>query len=496
MQTPSKAAEALKSVMRLPSQLHIAAIRERKLLPSAPQEALLPQLDSLIHALPSHSSRMISHTRQLHEHIKGLQLAVMREQQLSKQYPYAPLRIAKRLMHRVPTSAKPEELPPSYYSLSEPPRAPTPPKGFFLHGDVGCGKSMLMNMLFSCGTPHVPASARVHYHAFMTSVYQLLHSYDMMSSEERVKRALFHPLDAVVGRLGASASGGLLCFDEFQIADVADARLMQGVMQRLMNGGTIVCFTANRKPEQVNRSQLRTEDFKPFVDLIYEKCNVVELEGMDYREVLANGETVGVYFEAGDLKGMQQAWKREAGVEWDDVIPDEWGAAYGRSVRLGRVAPDGKSVQITVKDLLEAAMGAEDYRAIARRARAIFVTDVLPNFTGDTRNLARRFITLIDVCYELGTRLVFRLDGGVDSLFVDVDVSNVAQARQLEMAEGMQFETEAFQGGVGAGNRGVGSGTLYTAEDEVFAFRRAVSRLREMATVRFGGGRFDLELGD
>ena len=312
----------------------------------------------------------------------------------------------------------------------------------------------------------------------MMTVYESLHEYDSLSKEERGTRRLMHPLDAVVARL----PDGLLCFDEFQITDVADARLMHGVFDRLLHRGTVVCFTANRTPEDVNRSQMRKDDFLPFLTLLNNSCELVEVQGLDYRAVLAGEDQhMECYLKPSEERQLHDAWYTETGVAWDTVVSAEWDVGYGRTVFVRRVAP-GKAVQMSVKELLENPVGAADYRAIARNVNAIFLEDVVPRFVGDTRNLARRFITLVDVCYEEKVRLYMKMESGLEDLFDEEAFENI----DVHVAEGLQFEGEVGKEGVGEGNRDFGKGNVYTGEDERFAFRRAVSRLREMSTRGFG----------
>lgn len=156
--------------------------------------------------------------------------------------------------------------------------------------------------------------------------------------------------------------------------------------------------------------------------------------------------------------------------------------AYGRELRLERAAPGGRAAQMSVAELVEAAVGASDYRALAKGVETIYVSDVVPVFTSDTRNLARRFITLVDVCYEERVQIVMQMEAGaLDEMFSSVDVG----VADVSLAEGMQFETEVGRAGVGSENRALSDSTLYTGEDEAFAFERAVSRLKEMQTHSF-----------
>lgn len=348
-----------------------------------------------------------------------------------------------------------------------------------------------MDMVFTCADALVRSAMRVHYHSFMISVYELIHRYDVMSDAERATHGLHHPLDAVVAlklhRMNSSDSGGgLLCFDEFQVADVGDARLMHGIFTRLMDSGTIVCFTANRPPAQLNRSQLQDADFLPFLDLLHERCDLMNLApGLDYRQVLSEADSSSrtLYFPASAPDdAVREVWRAETESDWDDVVTRVLPVAYGRELKLERASSSKQAVQMTIAELIEAAVGASDYRALAENVKTIFISDVVPVFTSDTRNLARRFITLIDVCYEEKVRIVMRTEAErLDDMFSKVDVSRP----DASLAEGTQFETEVAQEGVGAGNRKFSGSTLYTGEDEAFAFDRAISRLKEMRTDNF-----------
>ncbi|CAN8065869.1 unnamed protein product [Agarophyton chilense] len=478
----------IQRIRRLPSHLHAAAVRSGLLKASNPQEQALPKLDALIRDLPPYVEAMESHANKLFS-IEESRHDILRHEaaRLSKLGVVGDAwRKIRYVINGIPSDTPLNALPNEYFGLPEAPAAPQPPAGLYLHGDVGCGKSLLMDMAFECANDVLGSCARVHYHTFMISVYELLHKYDTLTKRERASRGFFHPLDAVVGRLGrvnsAGTGGGLLCFDEFQVADVTDARLMHGILGRLMHSGTIICFTANRSPSELNRSQLQAADFRPFLDLLHERCNLIRLEGEDFREVLSE-EDQGqrLYFAQHEEQRVEEVWRRFTGRDWNDVVSKVWKVAYGRQIFAERVG--GDAVQMSVVELIEAPVGAADYRAIADHVSSIFVTDVIPVFTSNTRNFARRFITLVDVCYEHKVRLVMRMEAtNIDEMFSGVTPGT----DQAEIAEGLQFETEVAKEGVGAENRAVSGSTLYTGEDEAFAFRRAISRLKEMQTKSYG----------
>lgn len=293
MQQLAPIMHTLQRVARLPSHLHAAAVQNGLLRHSVPQQHALPTLDHLVQTLPSYIQQMESHADKLLDIEQARHDILLRENaRLTRLGTVGDVwRTLRYVANRIPLDTPLSALPNHYFGLPEAPSAPEPPTGLYLHGDVGCGKSLLMDMLFTCSSDVLPSCARVHYHTFMISVYQMLHEYDTLTTRERAQRGLFHPLDAVVGRLGranaAGTGGGLLCFDEFQVADVADARLMYGILGRLMQSGTIVCFTANRAPADINRSQLQATDFLPFLDLLHDRCQLIHLRGVDYRALMS-----------------------------------------------------------------------------------------------------------------------------------------------------------------------------------------------------------------
>lgn len=478
---------------RQPSALYAAGVARGHLLPNVAQQHALQALDTLAEKLPRFEQRMREYGRLLKVHRASRKRAVSREYQLLSRESL-PTRLLRTAWQTISGQRhSPDELPDTYYRLPKVERPPCPPQGMYVYGDVGTGKSLLVDMLYSCAAPRLSFARRMHYHSFMLSVYEGIHRYDGMSDRDRREVGFEHPLDSVVSmQLGFESvpvpGAGLLCFDEFQISDVADARLMHGVMTRLMSQGIVICFTSNRPASDLNKSILRDADFQPFLELLEDRCQTLPLSsGMDFRNVLSVKDSTDrqYYFGRNTPDSvLRERWREEACCEWDETVSRSLHVSYNRLFHVHYASPSLKAVQLTTEELLEAPVGACDFRAIAEKARVIFITDKVPQFSMAKRNLVRRFITLVDVCYEHKTRLVMRMDcDDINDLFgTDLEQQPLDV---VGIAESMQFETEVARKGVGAQNRTDLSSALYTGEDEAFAFRRAISRLREMATRNF-----------
>ena len=350
-----------------------------------------------------------------------------------------------------------------------------------------------MNMLFEAAASRYLGCLRVHFHDFMLRSYQLMHEYDQMSFAERFSLDLHHPLDAVVNlgllHLEDGTQIGLLCFDEFQIGDVGDARLVMGILMRLLEKGVVVVFTSNRPPWEINRSQLENEEFAPLLGLMRHRCEFLCIEaGVDFRREAANrdkGLGLGVDIEQvvcrlreGDLQRM---WKEETGgAEWWETRDSFLPLTLGRELHVEKAC--GDVAQFSFRDLCDSPLGSDDYAMLASNFRLVFISDVVPQMSPESRDVARRFIKLIDALYETGSRLVMRSEVRMSELFSGKAKNDIVDVME---AEGLQFETEVARKGVGATNRLFGFGTLYSGEDETFAFRRAVSRLYEMHTQEY-----------
>jgi len=277
------------------------------------------------------------------------------------------------------------------------------PCGLYIHGPVGTGKSMLMDIFFE--TAPVAAKRRVHFHAFMQEVHERLHAW---RQESRGKQA--DPLPRLADAMAAEA--WLLCFDEFHVVNIADAMILGRLFTTLFERGVVVVATSNTAPDRLYEGGLQRDNFLPFIDLLRECLEVVELGGLDYRR--QGDDALAVYHTPlgpAAAKALDQAFGRLTdGAKGDPVAL----TVKGRKLKLPQAA-DGV-VRAGFADVCGRALGAADYLAIARRFHTLVLNDV-PVMTPDLRNEARRFMTLIDALYEHRVNLVISAGAAPDALY-------------------------------------------------------------------------------
>ena len=282
-------------------------------------------------------------------------------------------------------------------------RREEPPQGLYLFGAVGRGKSMLMDLFFE--TAPLPRKRRVHFHAFMLEVHDSLH-------RQRQEGIEGDPLGPLASRIADAA--WLLCFDEFHVSNIADAMLLGRLFAALFDLGVVVVATSNEAPGDLYKDGLQRERFLPFIALLQERLDVLELDGViDYRRNRIQGMTVYHHPLGPDAtSALASAFAR--------LTDDAAGApttlmAQGRTVAVPRAAKGVASFRFA--DLCEQPLGAADYLAIATHFHTVIVADI-PRMTRDQRNEARRFMTLIDALYEHKTNLICSAAEPPDRLYV------------------------------------------------------------------------------
>jgi len=316
-------------------------------------------------------------------------------------------------------------------------RRPESVRGAYLWGPVGRGKSMLMDLFFE--TAPVSAKRRVHFHVFMARVHRLVNTW--RTSDAAARRAEFgrhrgdDPIAPVADLIAEEAT--LLCFDELNVTDIADAMILGRLFEALFVRGVTLVSTSNRAPDELYRDGINRQLFLPFIDMLKARMEVVPLTGShDYR--LDRLRATRTWFAP-----IDQDNEREFDRLWADLLggDEELGETLqvlGRSLHWPRAA--GGRLRAHFASLCVQALGPADYIAIADRFHTVFV-EAIPRLTPDKRDQARRLATLIDTLYEARARVVVLADA----------------------------EPAA----------------IYPAGDQAFEFERTASRLQEMRSAEW-----------
>lgn len=301
-----------------------------------------------------------------------------------------------------------------------------PIKGIYMHGGVGRGKSMLMDLFYDC-LPDTIKKRRVHFHEFMIEVHDYIHSRKEDASDKgMVEQALPSLADLIIRR------SRVLCFDEFHVTDITDAMILGRLFKILFEMDIIIVATSNWPPDRLYEGGLQRERFLPFIDLLKRRVQVMHLDSPhDYRKQHAPVE--GTYFSPlgqDSSQAMDRVFAAlTAGVAPESDVVKVKGRKISPSLYAAGVA------RFTFAQLCEKPLGAEDYITIAQRYDVLMLEDI-PLLTFEKRNEAKRLMNLVDALYEARTRVIIS-----------------AQARPEN---------------------------LYSGSDHAYEFERTISRLQEM----------------
>ncbi|MDP6876575.1 MAG: cell division protein ZapE, partial [Alphaproteobacteria bacterium] len=304
------------------------------------------------------------------------------------------------------------------------------PEGLYIYGEVGRGKSMLMDLFFD-GAP-IERKRRVHFHEFMGEVHARIDKFRKTPDKDRNGDDPIPPVAEAIAE-----ATWLLCFDEFEVRDIADAMILGRLFGRLFELGVVVIATSNRAPDDLYKGGLNRQLFLPFIETLKQRLDILCLEGrMDHR--LARMKGVPVYYTP--LDAAAQAALDKAFLNLTDLAagrPAEI-EVQGRTIAVPQQA---KGVaRFSFAELCEQPLGAHDYLELARHYHTLILAGI-PELGPERRNEARRFVILIDVMYDNGIKLV------------------ASAATEVE--------------------------AIYPAGDGGFEFQRTVSRLTEMQSTEY-----------
>ena len=298
---------------------------------------------------------------------------------------------------------------------------PNPVRGVYLWGGVGRGKSMLMDLFF--GEAVTRPKRRVHFHEFMAQVHERLGIWRKMTDAEkkrspwRVKSAGDDPIPPVAKQIAAEAK--LLCFDEFQVTQIADAMILGRLFDQLFQRGVTVVATSNRHPDELYKDGINRQLFLPFIKELKERCAVLELvSARDSRlDRLVEAPVWYAPLSGESAAALDKAWDRlTLGAEPQHCVL----TVKGRKLEVSREAAG--VARFTFAELCARPLGPIDYLAIAGTFHTV-ILEGIPLLSPDKRNEAMRFISLIDALYEAKVKLVASAEAEPGALYPEGDGS-------------------------------------------------------------------------
>ena len=280
-------------------------------------------------------------------------------------------------------------------------------KGLYIYGEVGRGKTMLMDLFYEASP--VQRRRRVHFHEFMIDVHERVHGF-----RQKMKVGEYadeDPIELVAKELAREA--WLLCFDEFHVTDIADAMILGRLFAQLFARGVVVVATSNVPPEDLYKAGLNRALFVPFIHMLEVHMEIVLLASRtDFRlEKLAGMPVWHVPADEAADAALDDAWRRLA--RGHEGVAQEL-SLKGRAIHVPRVAMG--VARFSFHDLCEQPLAAADYLRLAHEYHTI-ILDRIPTMTFDNRNAAKRFIILIDTLYDMNVKLIASAASEPDALY-------------------------------------------------------------------------------
>jgi len=355
------------------------------------------------------------------------------------------------------------------------------PKGFYLHGGVGTGKTMILDLFYD----NIPTTMkkRVHFHQFMLYLYSEFNRWNLAVDDDV---DFVTPTEHIANKIMDNT--WLLCFDEIQLADYASCTLLQGVFSHMLAKGAVIVGTSNRAPEELGDISI-TDKFDGEIDNISDtinsfkaifqhNCHVHEMNNQrDHRnEMKAGEERFFAPCTEENMLAMDGLFARN--LQLSNPISSAILKLYGRKILIPISA--GHVARFTFNDLCCQPLGPADYIKICNTYKVVFI-DNIPKLTMNTKNEARRFITFIDAAYESHVQLYCTAMASYNDIFLLLprdDDNYQPEQMHMEMIGEIAYDLQIH-------GLDFKSLNIISGKDEIFSFERAVSRLQEMQSALY-----------